>query len=151
MVVMGFRGVSVLVYDGDCSFCAACARRIEGWADGSIRVVPWQQADLAALHLTADRCAAAVQFVAPDGTHAGGRAVAGALRECRQPWRAVGHVLDWGPLRPPVEWAYVQVASRRHRLPGGTAACRLDLDRDERPLGGVAGQGVGHAVTPTGR
>lgn len=139
-------GIAVVVYDGDCAFCTSSARRLRGWSRGRLDVVAWQEADLRSLGLTAEKCAAAVQFLSPQGYDSGGRAIASALRRCREPYRSAGRLLDWAPLRPGVEWAYQQVAANRHRLPGATAACRLD--DDERPVGGAIGDRPREAVPP---
>jgi predicted DCC family thiol-disulfide oxidoreductase YuxK len=139
----------VLVFDGDCAFCTSSAQRLRGWSRADLQIVAWQKSDLAALGLTAEDCAAAVQLVAPTGTLAGGRAVARALQHCRQPWRAVGQVLAWAPLQPAVEWGYRRMAANRHRLPGATDACRLD--GDERSFDGGGREGAGSVVAPAHR
>lgn len=114
-----------LVFDGDCGFCTWSAARIAAWSSGRVGTVAWQRADLAALGLTAAECAAAVRYVDADGRHAGGAAVARALRQCRQPWRATGDVLARPLLAPLVERCYRLVAANRYRLPGATPACRM--------------------------
>ncbi len=125
---MGAMARTVLVFDGDCGFCTWSAARLADWSRGALVTVPWQRADLPALGLDEAQCATAVQYVDASGTRAGGRAVAAALRCCRQPWRTLGIVLSSPVLEPLVERAYVLVAANRHRLPGSTPACRLDDD-----------------------
>jgi predicted DCC family thiol-disulfide oxidoreductase YuxK len=120
-------GRAVLVFDGDCGFCTWSADRLRRWSGSALVIVPWQRADLGALGLTEQECATAVQCVAPDGRFSGGRAVARALQGCRQPWHSVGQVLAWPALQPLVERGYVMVAANRHRLPGSTPACALDV------------------------
>ena len=163
-------GVGVLVYDGDCGFCTRSAQWAMRRAHG-MQVVPWQQADLVSLGLTADQCGSAVQFVRDGTVRSGGAAVAEALRECGLPYRAAGRLLGARALRPLVERGYALVARNRHRLPGSTAACALDassavavmppaiaatadeasLDRDEGPFVGTLGQGSGPAIAPADR
>jgi predicted DCC family thiol-disulfide oxidoreductase YuxK len=142
----------VLVFDGDCGFCTWSAVRIERWSSGSLDVVPWQRADLEGLGLTPAQCSAAVQFVGARGVASGGAAVARALQQCRQPWRAVGHTLEQPWLAPVVERGYVVVAANRHRLPGATPACLVPaseaLHGDERRLGGIGGDRPSQSVTP---
>lgn len=142
----------VLVFDGDCGFCTWSAVRIERWSSGSFDVVPWQRADLSGLGLTAAQCSTALQFVDAQGVASGGAAVARALQGCRQPWRAVGHVLAQPWLRPLVERGYAIVAANRHRLPGATPACALPageaLHGDERHPGGIGGDRSRQSVTP---
>jgi predicted DCC family thiol-disulfide oxidoreductase YuxK len=119
-----------LVFDGDCGFCTTSARflerRVARRSASSFVVVPWQRADLAALGLTEEACAAAVQLVGDDGrTYAGGAAIAGALRAGRMPWPPVGRILGLPGIRGLAEVAYRWVAAHRYQLPGGTPACRM--------------------------
>jgi predicted DCC family thiol-disulfide oxidoreductase YuxK len=114
------------VYDGDCAFCTSCARFIERRIPTTAQVVPWQFADLPALGLTAEECAAAVQWVASDrSTAAGPDAIAKLLQDSRLVWRLLGRALAWRPVRALAWPAYRWVARNRHRMPGGTAACAL--------------------------
>ena len=100
-------------------------------------VVPWQFADLPALGLTAEECAAAVQWVAPDRrTAAGPDAIAKLLQDSR--WSG-GCSAGRSPGRPvrALAWpVYRWVARNRHRMPGGTAACALPARG--RPENGTA-------------
>lgn len=113
-----------VVFDGDCAFCTSSARRLHHWSRGALDIVPWQQADLAALGLTEAQCRDSVQFVDADGSCSGGAAIAAALGRCAQPWRSLAPLLRIN--RSFTQWCYVQVARNRHRLPGGTAACAVD-------------------------
>jgi predicted DCC family thiol-disulfide oxidoreductase YuxK len=116
------------LYDGDCAFCTSCARLIERHIPTSAAVTPWQFADLDALGVSQDDAEAAVQWIDPrlDGRvrAAGPAAVARLLVDAGSYWRTVGWLLD----RRPVRWiagpTYRLIARNRHRLPGGTAACR---------------------------
>lgn len=116
----------VLVFDGDCGFCTTCARVLQRWVvrDGSPSVAPWQRLELEGMHLTAEQCAQAVQWVGEDGQVASGHAaIAAALRAGRPVWRPVGALL----LAPGFSWLaarlYSWVAAHRDALPGGTPAC----------------------------
>jgi predicted DCC family thiol-disulfide oxidoreductase YuxK len=131
---MAAVALPTFLYDGDCAFCSSCARFIERRIPTTAQVVPWQFADLHALDLTAEQCAEAVQWVAPDGsTAAGPDAVARLLQDSRSVWRPIGRVLAWRPVRALAWPAYRWVARNRHRMPGGTAACALPArDRPER-------------------
>jgi len=129
------------VYDGDCAFCTSCARFIDRRIPTSAQVLPWQFADVEALGLTTEQCAAAVQWVAPDGsTAAGPDAIAKLLQDSVWLWRPIGRALAWRPVRALAWPAYRWVARNRHRMPGGTAACALPVrDRTERGAPGAAG------------
>jgi predicted DCC family thiol-disulfide oxidoreductase YuxK len=125
----------VFLYDGDCAFCTSCARFIERHIPTTAAVTPWQFADLDALGVSQDDAEAAVQWIDPrldQPTRAAGpAAIARLLVDAGSYWRTLGRLLD----RRPVCWiagrAYRLIARNRHRLPGGTAACRLpQADRD---------------------
>ena len=113
-----------VVYDADCGFCTASA----DWLGrhGRATTQPWQTLDLAAAGLTERDVRDAAWFLPPIGRPVrGARAVAAALRECRPPWRLLGHVIDLPPVRPLAAVGYAVVARNRHRLPGSTDACRI--------------------------
>jgi predicted DCC family thiol-disulfide oxidoreductase YuxK len=129
------------VYDGDCAFCTSCAEFIGRRIPTSAQVVPWQFADLDALGLTGEQCAAAVQWVDLDGsTAAGPDAIARLLRGSGPVWRPLGRVLGWRPVRALAWPAYRWVARNRHRMPGGTAACALPQSTRERRDGTGGGR-----------
>ena len=118
-------GLPLLVFDGDCGFCTSSARfgrrrlRLE-------HVEPWQFLDLEAVGLTEAQCRQAVQWVAADGSIlAAERAVIAALRHAGGAWKVLGAVMDLPGIRQLAGVLYRLVAKHRHRMPGGTAACRL--------------------------
>ena len=121
--------VPLLVYDGDCSFCSSSARWIAARWQGPERAVAWQQlgADqLERLGLSLDDVRCAAWWVDGSGrTSRGHVAIARALRAAPGWPSVVGRVL----LVPPFKWlaagAYPLIARWRHRLPGGTPACRM--------------------------
>lgn len=115
---------ATIVYDGDCGFCTSCAQWLEARSDAD--VAPWQRLDLDALGLSGDDVATAAWWVGEDGERRRGeRAIAQALRTCGPGWSALGSVIDAPPVRPFAAVGYQLVARFRHRLPGGTPACRL--------------------------
>jgi predicted DCC family thiol-disulfide oxidoreductase YuxK len=121
----------IFVYDGDCAFCTSCVRFIERYAlrrpgAAPVRVVPWQAADLPALGLSVTQCEEAVQWVGPDGDQADGpAAISALLRASAGAWRPAGWLLSRGPVLALARPVYRWVASNRHRMPGGTAACSV--------------------------
>lgn len=118
-----------LIYDGDCGFCTRSVRLVER-LPVRVRVVPWQEADLAALRVTAQRARHEVLWVPPQGRVLGGAAaVAELLGQCRFPWPVLGWFLSAPLLRSLGEVAYRWVARNRHRLPGATPACQLPADQ----------------------
>jgi predicted DCC family thiol-disulfide oxidoreductase YuxK len=122
---------ATLVYDGDCGFCTTSVRWVTRLHLGADVVIPWQQADLAALGLTRQQCEAKLQWVDGGRTSSGHEAVARLLLGSALPWRPLGALL----LVPPVSWlaarVYDLIAANRGRMPGGTPACALPPD--ERP------------------
>lgn len=124
-------GTPTLVYDGDCGFCTRSARLVERLPVAA-RLVPWQEADLAALRTTEERARHEVLWVAASGRVFGGAAaVAELLRQCRFPWWPLGTLLSAPVLRGLAEIAYRLIARNRHRLPGATPAC--ELPPEQRP------------------
>jgi predicted DCC family thiol-disulfide oxidoreductase YuxK len=116
-VELSRRGRPLLVYDGDCAFCAKCvcvAERIGPDAE----IVPFQLTDLAELGLSEEEAATALQWVEVDGTvRSGHEAVAAMLSTAGPVWKVLGRVL----LLPGISWlaakAYRLVAENRSRLP----------------------------------
>jgi len=123
------RPAGTLVYDGDCAFCTRTARWVERRTDGdAVAVEPWQALDLPALGLTEEQTTTEAWWVDDRGRTSGGhRAVARALVAIGGIWALAGRLL----LTRPVGWVaapvYRLVARYRHRMPGGTDACRIDL------------------------
>jgi predicted DCC family thiol-disulfide oxidoreductase YuxK len=115
------------VYDGDCGFCTRVVDIAVRQMKVACRAVPWQQADLAALGLTVEQVTDKVWWVDPDGTKASGhRAVAAALRHGVPAVQPVGRLLDARAVASVAAAGYDLVARNRHRLPGGTGACRIE-------------------------
>ena len=118
-----------LLFDGDCGFCTASAERIRRWGQGRFAVVPWQRADLAALHVTAEQASSAVQWSDGEQVASGAEAIGAALRASGGSWRLVGRAIAWPVVRVVVRGTYEVVAHNRYRLPGSTPACRVDPPR----------------------
>ena len=128
----------VLIFDGDCGFCTTCAQRIDKWFGGSLKVEPYQFSDLAALGLSSEQTAAAVQWIATPGAEArsGAAAIAALLVEGGHTrGGAVGRLavfIGWAMQTPPLiglsRVSYELVARNRHRLPGATPACQMRTD-----------------------
>jgi predicted DCC family thiol-disulfide oxidoreductase YuxK len=120
------RLTNVLLFDGDCGFCTTTAGLAARIAP-ALTVVPWQRADLGALGVRAEDAQAAVQWVAADKRiYAGAAATARFLIAAGGGWRFIGRLLLVPGVRRLADLAYRLVAANRHRLPGGTPACRAD-------------------------
>ena len=122
------RNEPLLIYDGDCSFCRSSARWITAHWHGPQRAVAWQHLStdrLERLGLTLTDVRRAAWWVDPQsGNSRGHHAIARALQAADGWPSIVGQIL----LVPPFRWlaagAYPLLARWRHRLPGGTPACR---------------------------
>jgi predicted DCC family thiol-disulfide oxidoreductase YuxK len=116
-----------LLFDGDCGFCTTVAGLAARIAPDAT-VVPYQRADLAALGVRAADAAASLQWVATDRrVYAGAAAAARLLVGAGRVWKVLGRLLLLLPgVRTIAELLYRLVAANRHRLPGGTPACRAD-------------------------
>ena len=129
---MAARTRPALVFDGDCAFCTSSVRALKRIGPKA-EIVAWQQTDLAALGLTEEEAAAAVQWVEIDGTiRSGHEAVAAALGSAGGIWAPGGRVLLSPGISPIAAGAYRLIANNRHRLPGGTPACAVDPQETRR-------------------
>ena len=113
-----------LVYDADCGFCTRSAT----WLDPA--PVAWHTLDLDAVHVTrAEADANAGWLVDGRVTLLGASAIAAALRARGGAARLLGVALTVPGLRGLAALVYPRIAAHRHRMPGGTAACRIEPPR----------------------
>jgi len=123
---MARRTRPVLLYDGDCAFCTSCARALRRRIRPEAEIVAWQLTDLAELGVTAEQAAAAVQWVSIDGAvRSGHEAIAATLETAGGAWKIAGRVILLPVIARVAAKVYRLVADNRHRLPGGTPACRM--------------------------
>lgn len=128
---MSRRTRPVLVYDGDCAFCTTCARLLERIGPDA-EIVAWQLTDLAALGITEQQAAAAVQWVQVDGSaRSGHEAIAATLNSAGRIWRIIGRTILLPGISSLAAKAYRLVADNRYRLPGSTPACARRNSADE--------------------
>ncbi len=115
-----------LLFDGDCGFCTSAAG-VAARISPSVTVLPWQHADLDALGVRAEDAAASLQWVGPDGRVDSGAVATGRLLiSAGRGWQLLGRIVLLPGVRVVAEIFYRLVAANRHRLPGGTPACRAD-------------------------
>jgi predicted DCC family thiol-disulfide oxidoreductase YuxK len=123
------REGALLVYDGDCAFCTASVQWISARWQAPARAVPWQELDpsrLRALGITRDEVAAAAWWIDESGRRSRGHLAIARALAAADGWRSIcGRAL----LVPPLRWIagclYPLVVRWRHRLPGGSRACRI--------------------------
>lgn len=114
-----------MIYDGECGFCTACVDAASRRLQTQVSVVPWQQADLAALGVPVRDAQLALQWLGADGVRLQGhRAVAAWLRDAGGLWRVCGVLLTAPGLNAIAAAAYRLVAANRGRIPGHWEACR---------------------------
>ena len=118
---------ATLVFDGDCGFCTTAANFAAAKSRLDLQTVPWQRADLASLGLTVDQAKAKVQLHLDDQNFAGHECFA-KLIELQGGWlnRLFGRALTVAPLSWLAALGYNLTARFRHRLPGGTPACKIE-------------------------
>ncbi|MET3963932.1 putative DCC family thiol-disulfide oxidoreductase YuxK [Marmoricola sp. OAE513] len=116
-----------LVYDADCGFCTRSAH----WLDDA--PVAWHTLDLTAVGATRDQADQNAGWLV-DGriTALGAPAIVRALRAKRGPARVAGWLLTVPGLRHAAALVYPRIAANRHRMPGGTAACRITPPEEHR-------------------
>ena len=113
-----------LVFDGDCGFCTTSANWLA--REDRVETVPWQFLDLESVGLTVDQVSTSVWWLVDDRpVEHSSRAIGRALLLRGAPWSWAGRVLLVPAVRPLADAAYRVVARYRHRLPGGTPACRM--------------------------
>ena len=116
-----------LIFDGDCGFCTTSANFIVKESKPKITAVPYQWSELQEFGLTREQTEKKVYLHVAGTNYSGHKAVAKLLRV--QPnlfLRGLGALA----VVPPFTWGgaviYWLTAKYRHKLPGGTPACKLE-------------------------
>ncbi|MFL6107621.1 MAG: DCC1-like thiol-disulfide oxidoreductase family protein [Marmoricola sp.] len=116
-----------LVYDADCAFCTRSAH----WLDDA--PVPWHTLDLDAVQVTRAEADANAGFLEEGRiTALGAPAIAAALRARRGGASLLGWLLTTPGIRDLAARIYPRIATNRHRMPGGTAACKVEPPKERR-------------------
>ena len=117
----------LLVFDGDCAFCTRSAQFAERRVAHGCEIKAWQRIDIEALGLTAEQCQTAVQWVDSNGVISSGHvAIARLLIDSGRGWGILGRMLLVPGISHIAAVVYRWVARNRHRMPGGSAQCKLD-------------------------
>lgn len=116
----------MLLYDGDCGFCTSTVNWLAKTLPAFPEATPHQWVELDDYGMSKAEVSDRVWFITPTHQYGGHLAVSAMLRSQPSiPWRFLGWIL----ITPPFSWAaavgYALVARYRHRLPGGTPACKL--------------------------
>ncbi len=117
----------ILIYDGDCGFCTKSADFARKRLTSAVEVLAWQKmSNLATLGLTETDVQTRSYFVDQDGRIFGGaESLARCALHMHSGWPLVGRIFLVPGFAQVASVVYKFVASNRHRLPGGTAACKL--------------------------
>ncbi len=116
----------LLIFDGDCSFCTSSANFIVKHSSLALKTEPWQFLDLAEYGITEKEASAKVQLWLDGKIYAGHVAVAKLLQAQKNPfYRLVGKLALVPGFSHIAQFLYFLTAKYRHKLPGGTPACRL--------------------------
>ena len=118
----------LLIFDGDCAFCTSSAGWIERRLPDGVRVAPWQILELDTYGLTERDVTTAAYWIDDAGrAHRGHLGIGRSLIAAGGGWAVAGRLI----ITPPISWVakpvYALIARYRHRMPGATEACRIDL------------------------
>ena len=121
----------VLIYDGDCKFCQLSLEFGIKHLRAFPQYVAFQRIDPKDFGLTASQVRSQIWLAQKTTSTAevlGGHLAAGAILKL-QPSRWL-RALGWLASTPPTSWVasllYKVIAANRHRLPGGSRACKLE-------------------------
>ena len=116
----------VLIFDGDCGFCTTTANYIVKKSKVAIKATPWQYQDFSGLPVTKEQCADQVYLLVDDKAYGGHLAFGMILKVQSNPiYKTLGSVINSPALAWIMRPGYRLVAKYRHKLPGGTPACKL--------------------------
>lgn len=117
---------AILIFDGDCGFCTSTANWIVKHSKSPVTAVPWQRTDVTQYGLLEPQVMDKV-YVVIDGRASGGNEAVAELLKIQN--NKFLWFLGWVSLVPPFCFigtiTYRLVAKYRHKLPGGTPACKL--------------------------
>ena len=129
MLDAGDRELAVLIYDGDCAFCNRSLQFGLNRLAWFPVYKPFQKLPTNVFGLNRADFEKSIWLVGQSGKFAGHRAAAWILQQQRNPLHKVLGVLieAGGPISA---LAYRLIATNRHRLPGGTEACEIEVKKD---------------------
>jgi len=122
-----------LIFDGDCGFCTTSANWAVKHSRTPIVAHPWQFTDVTAYGLLEPQAAEKVWMVV-DGERFGGSDAIAKWLILQKRWYATiaGNIMLIPPFCALFGLAYRVVAKNRHRLPGGTPACKLPQEPSQK-------------------
>lgn len=129
---VGSLDAPTLGFDGDCGFCQATIARLQRGARPRIRATPWQALPDHVTRPHRERLAREVLLFHGTGVTSSGAQALGAYLASspRFRYRAAGLLLRAPVIKQTARLVYRQVATHRHRMPAGTAACAVPRTHD---------------------
>jgi predicted DCC family thiol-disulfide oxidoreductase YuxK len=119
----------LFLFDGDCGLCENAVDRMKRRIAPPIDFATYQSVDIDALGVSLATCLEGPVLVRADGSHVVGvGAMAGMLRTARNPYRFFGRAMMAPGVSPLLDRVQSVFYRNRHRLPGGTEACRIPQD-----------------------
>jgi predicted DCC family thiol-disulfide oxidoreductase YuxK len=118
--------IALLIFDGDCGFCTSSANYVTRKAKGKIEAHPWQFLNLAEHNLTQEQAEAKVQLIRHGKIYSGHEAFVQFIQIAGpKGLRTISRLALVKPFSFLAAGCYWLVARYRHKLPGGTPACKL--------------------------
>lgn len=116
----------VLIFDGTCGFCTSATNYILKHSSAKLVAHPWQFIDVTHYGISQEQAQSKVQLVVDGQVFAGHEAFAMLLRLQKNLFlKVVGKLLVIPPFSLLARFGYFLTAKYRHKLPGGTPACKL--------------------------
>ena len=116
----------LLIFDGDCGFCTSSANFIVNHSSLGVIAEPWQYLELSDYGITEAEASSKVQLWLDGKIYAGHVAVAKLLQGEKNIFlKALGKLALVPVFSQLASFLYFLTAKYRHKLPGGTPACKL--------------------------
>jgi predicted DCC family thiol-disulfide oxidoreductase YuxK len=115
-----------LIFDGDCAFCTSSVNFTVKHSNVKFETIPYQWAKLEKFNLTAEQTQKKVYLNVDGKNFAGAKAVSKLMRlDSNWILKIIGAIAAVPPFSWVADLLYWLVATNRHRLPGGTPACKM--------------------------
>lgn len=116
-----------LLFDGDCGFCTRSVRWLANLGILAYPAVPWQTVPDAELPVPVKQLMTEVVLELPHGRTLGGAdALSASVCASGSGLRFLGRLANLPVVRSIARAVYRMVARNRYRIPGASAACKVD-------------------------
>ena len=118
--------MAIVIYDGDCAFCSSAARFAQRRVAPNLNYSPYQLTELAKHGISTEQARSSLKFVTDSNDVLSAHlAVSQIMRNGNKVWRLVGIISTLPIVRSLAALGYMVPAKYRHKLPGGTATCKM--------------------------